>query len=231
MTSLKLLLLVLSFLILQQVLAPASESGVTVLSCKWSRARRTIETSNEPITTPARGMIAANKNFQRNTRVNDPRGARDPNEDTLDGRSEAMDKNVQESRSPSKKPIDGFLYQTKVHNASAKTVDVLFWEFQISNPSDGSLSGRRQFMCGVEIRGSKDKELEGFSALSPSEVISVDRLANSDKEKFIERAVINRVEYSDGSIWQRKDWNFQEVKLSYERLLKESWAPGTCKAL
>jgi len=43
--------------------------------------------------------------------------------------------------------------------------------------------------------------------------------------------LVNRVEYSDGSIWQRKAWNLAKVKGSYERVLREPWLPGMCKGL
>jgi len=39
------------------------------------------------------------------------------------------------------------------------------------------------------------------------------------------------VEYTDGSTTQRKAWNFAEVKGSYDRVLREPWLPGMCKAL
>jgi len=40
-----------------------------------------------------------------------------------------------------------------------------------------------------------------------------------------------RVEYADGSVSQRKTWNMAEVQVSYERALREPWAPGMCKGL
>lgn len=206
------------------------DSLITVVNWKWSKTRRTIDTGLVEGTTPMRAVIPANKVSQRTARVNDPVGVRDPNEDTIDGRSAALEKSVQESRSPGKQTLDGFLYHTKVHNAGKKTIDVLFWEYQISNSVKSDMVSTRQFLCGVEIRPNKDKELEGFSVSSPTDVVSVESLANNSNP-MQERVIINRVEYSDGSIWQRKDWSFQDIKLSYQRLLKEAWIPGTCKAL
>ena len=66
-------------------------SPLTVMSFKWSRERRSVETKTDEGTVPARAMIPQNKNFARNARVNDPAGVRDPNADTLDGRSEALE--------------------------------------------------------------------------------------------------------------------------------------------
>ena len=43
--------------------------------------------------------------------------------------------------------------------------------------------------------------------------------------------MINRIEYADGTVWQRKSWSLAEVKESYERVLHEQWLPGMCKSL
>jgi hypothetical protein len=206
-------------------------SPLTVVSFKWSRARRTVEAAAVEGTAPARAMIPQNRNFARNARVNDPAGVRDPNADTLDGRSEALEKSVQESRTAKPKATDGFAYRIKVQNAGAKAVEIVFWEYQFHDPADPSLVARRQFLCGVNIAADKNKELEGFSLSGPSDVVNVSTLANKTENPFKEKVLINRIEYADGSIWQRKGWSLAEVKASYERVLHEQWTPGTCKGL
>lgn len=206
-----------------------ANSPLTVMSFKWTRARRAVDTKTEEGTTPARAMIPQNKNFARNARVNDPAGVRDPNADTLDGRSAALEKSVQESRSTNAKTTDGFAYKIKVQNADVKVVEIVFWEYQFQDAADPSLVARHQFLCGVNIAGGKSKELEGFSSAGPSDVVNVNTLANGSQNK--EQVLINRVEYADGSIWQRKDWSLNEVKASYDRVLREQWTPGMCKGL
>ena len=215
---------------------PASNnenSPLQVTSFKWSHARRAVETQpeQEQGTVPQRAMIPQNKNFARNARVNDPAGVRDPNADTLDGRSEALEKSVQESRTAKPKSSDGYAYKIKVENPGPKAIEIVFWEYQFQDPTDPSLLARRQFLCGVNIPSDKSKELEGFSLSGPSEVVNVKTLANKSDNPLKERVMINRVEYADGSIWQRKDWSLNEVKASYERVLREQWTPGTCKGL
>jgi hypothetical protein len=205
--------------------------AVEVVTFKWFRARRIIEKPEAEVVTPAAAMIPANKNFQRNVRANDPMGVRDPNADTLDGRSAALEKSVQESRSSRARELDGFAYRVKVQNTGAGIIEVLFWEYQFIDPLNPNIIARRQFLCGVNIRPSKNKDLEGFSLSGPSEVVSVDTLARNDANPFRQKAIINRVEYSDGSIWQRKDWDFAEVKVNYQRVVNESWTPGMCKSL
>jgi hypothetical protein len=227
-----LLFLVLSVLpAIVQTQTPATDEAppMTVASYKWSRARQAAEASHVDAPIPVRQVIPQNKTFARNARINEPRGARDPNQDTLDGRSEAMEKSVQESRAGKSEPRDGFAYRIKVKNSAKKVVEILFWEYQFTEGGDSKTLARRQFLCGVDIRPDKDKELEGFSFSGPSDVVSVGALA--DKSRFKENVLINRIEYSDGSIWQRKGWHLAEVKGSYDRVLREPWVPGQCKGL
>ena len=156
-------------------------------------------------------MIPQNKIFERNRRANAPPGERDPNLDTLDGRSAAMEKAVQDSRAP--KPVDGFAYRVKVCNATAKPIEIIFWEYQFKESAAAAPLVRRQFLCGVAVKSGKDKELQAFSLLGPQDVVNVNILAQKEGSSGAEQAVINRVEFSDGSIWRRKDWNFGEVRL------------------
>ena len=229
MKTLLLLWLLLSLLVpFQGPVASSDTSPLTVANFKWSRSRRNVEAQAVEGNAPARAMIPQNRNFARNSRINDPQGARDPNADTLDGRSAAMEKSVAEARAPKTQPMDGYAYRIKVQNPTTKVVEIVFWEYQFHDPANPDLVARRQFLCGVNIPAGKGKDLEGFSLSGPSDVVNVKTL---DSGGFKENVLINRVEYSDGSIWQRKAWNLAEVKGSYERVLREPWLPGMCKGL
>jgi hypothetical protein len=225
----KILLLLSLLLSLLAVWQTPVDSPLTVASFKWTRARRTIETAEVEGNAPARAMIPQNRIFARTARINDPAGARDPNADTVDGRSAALEKTVAESRAPKPKPMDGFAYRIKVQNTIKKVVEIVFWEYQFRDPANPEVVARRQFLCGVDIPEGKSKELEGFSLSGPSDVVDVKTLDSG--AAFKENAVINRIEYSDGAVWQRKAWNLAEVKASYERVLREPWLPGMCKGL
>lgn len=223
-----LLSLLLSLLIPLQT-PVLTNSPLTVTSYKWTRARRTIEVPEAEGNSPQREMIPQNRIFARTARVNDPAGSRDPNGDTLDGRSAALEKSVAESRAPKPKPMDGYAYRIKVENSTTKQVEFVFWEYRFQDPANPDLVARRQFLCGVNIGAGKSKELEGFSLSGPSDVVDVKTLNSG--AAFKESVVINRIEFTDGAVWQRKAWNLAEVKGSYERVLREPWLPGMCKGL
>ena len=224
------LLLSLLLSLLYPVQTPVlTNSPLTVTSYKWTRARRTIEAPEAEGNAPQRAMIPQNRIFARTARVNDPAGSRDPNSDTIDGRSAALEKSVAESRSAKPKPMDGYAYHIKVQNTIKKVVETVFWEYQFQDPAKADLVARRQFVCAVDMPEGKSKELEGFSLSGPSDVVDVNTLNSG--AAFKETVVINRIEYTDGTIWQRKAWNLAEVKGSYERVLREPWPPGVCKGL
>lgn len=193
---------------------PASNedaSPVLVTSFKWVRDRKPIENAFSALTTPAPAMIAANKNFEKQKRINALPGERDPNADTLDGRSAEIDRIVQESRQA--QPVDGFTYLVKVQNGSGKLIQTIFWEYQFRETASPANVTRRQFLCSARINADKGKDLQAFSLSGPSDVVNVKSLAKASADQFTEGVVINRVEYSDGSFWQRRDWNVNDLKL------------------
>ncbi|MDQ3745231.1 MAG: hypothetical protein M3444_12680 [Acidobacteriota bacterium] len=205
---------------------------VAVLEFKWTKGRQTVvNTETAASGAPAQAMIPANKNFERNAREQAPAGVRDPNLDTIDGRSAALEKNVQESRAPKTKMVDGFAYRIKVRNAGAKAVEVLFWEYQFVESANPSNVARRQFLCGVPLKPGKEREVLAFSPSGPSGTVSAETLADQSRNSFQEKVVINRVEYSDGSIWQRRDWNFAEVRASVARVTSTPWGQEMCRGL
>ena len=225
MRSLSLLPLLLMLAAPGQSPPPQDGSPVAVLGFKWSKTRQEGEQIAPEDKTPAPAMIPDNKITQRNARANAPMGTRDPNADTIDGRSAALEKIVQESRTPKAKPVEGYAYRVRVQNASAKVVEIVFWEYQFIDPANPASAARRQFLCGVSIKPDKEKELQAFSTFGPTDVVDAGSPGDKSENAFRERVLINRVEYKDGSVWQRKDWNAAEIKQTYTRALATQWGP------
>lgn len=204
---------------------------VTVVGATWTKTSRKVEHADTQGPGPAPSMNPANKIGERNRRMNAPAGMRDPNEDTIDGRSAALDKVVRESRAPKTETVEGYAYRVKVRNPGANAVEVLFWEYQFEETANPSNLTRRQFLCGVQIKGGKEKEVQAFGGSGPAGAISAESLANRAANPFAERVVINRVEYADGTIWQRKDWSYAEVRASIQRAVSTPWGAEMCRAL
>lgn len=214
---------------IQKPVTGEESSPIVVLSSRWARSRLTVEQANSAYVPPAPAMISANKIRERNRRADIPAGERDPNLDTIDGRAAALEKSVQDSRAP--KPVEGFVYRLKVHNVDTKVIEFLFWEYQFIDQSNATPMSQRQFLCAVFVKPDKDKNVEAFSTFGPGDVISAGMLSKKGGDLFQEKVVINRVEYADGSIWQRKGWHLNDVRLSYERVLRTPWGSEKCRGL
>jgi hypothetical protein len=207
-------------------------SSLIVVSFKWSKTKQTEDKVEVPNTAPAAAMIPQNKNFARNVRANEPPGNRDPNQDTIDGRSAALERSVQESRIRQPKTIDAYSYKIKVQNPTSQAVDILFWEYQFIERSNPQNVTRRQFLCVANLKAGQQKEIQALSLNGPTDVVNVESLANNAANAFGEKIVINRIEYGDGSIWQRKDWRFSEITDSYLRATSTPWTKDQmCRGL
>jgi hypothetical protein len=184
---------------------------VIVSSFKWARDRKPSENAVSVVVPPAPAVTAANKNFERQKRINASAGDRDPNADTIDSRSAELDRIVQESREA--QPVEGVTYTVKVQNGSGKPIQNIFWEYQFKETANPANVTRRQFLCSARINPDKGKDLQVFSLSGPSDVVDVKSLTKARADQFKEGVVINRVEYADGSFWQRKEWNVSDLKL------------------
>jgi hypothetical protein len=206
-------------------------SSMVVLGFKLTKSRKTIPKTEPTVAAPAPTVTRADINYEKSKRANDPVGTPDPRSYSVDARSAALEKVVQESRSAGSRTIEGFEHRVKMRNASAKVVEVLFWEYQLIETMNPANVMRRQFICGVQMKPKKEMDVQAFSVSNPAAVVSVDTLAKSPDKPFQERVVINRVEYQDGSIWQRKDWKFAEVRSAIARAVSTPWGAEMCRSL
>lgn len=215
-----------------QQMPPSDGSQLEVLSFKWSKTRQPTDKPGPDKPLPARAMTQADKNFDKNMRTNDPAGVRDPNADTLDARGNELEKNVRASEKVDGKTVDSFAYQAKVHNAGKQTVEIVFWEYRFIDSTAPDKITRRQFLCGVNIKPDKDKEITAVSPSGPPNTVSAGNLANPADGQFQQQVVINRVEFADGKSWTRKDWNAMEIKAAYQRAMATPWSPNEmCRGL
>ena len=203
------------------------DSLIAVVSFKWSRSQQSAKTSGANRSIPASAMTQSNKNLERTARTNDPAGVRDPNADTVDSRGAALEKSVQAAQNAGN-TFDGFAYQAKIHNGSKQVVEVVFWEYQFIDAANPGEMTRRQFLCGVNIKPDKDKELLALGVSGPPNTVD----AKTPGSSFQEKVVINRVEFADGKSWMRKDWNAGAIKAGYQRAMATPWAPNEmCRVL
>jgi hypothetical protein len=98
-------------------------------------------------------------------------------------------------------PSINYLYEAKVKNAGEKTIKMIVWEYLLFDPETEVQVGRHQFTDTSKIRPGKTSNLVGYSATPPTSILQAQKAGK--EHKYSERVVINRIEYEDGSFWQR----------------------------
>lgn len=102
-----------------------------------------------------------------------------------------------------------FVYKVKLQNTSSKAIKNFYWEYQVIETANPQNLSARQFFCASQIKADQQRSFEVFSLTPPTTgVISATTLGSESKNVFAEKAVINRIEFKDGSVWQRPDWAF-----------------------
>lgn len=187
-------------------------SPVAVVSFDWSRMRQV----PEPPAAPAAPVqpVTQNRTYERQRRAQANAGERDPNDDSVERRSAALDGLVQDSRSG--KPVDGFAFRVKVRNAGTRIIQSFIWEYQFTEVLNPANVSSRQFLCGAMLKPEKSAEFRVFSTGGPTSVVDVASLANKSQELFKENVLIDLIEFTDGSLWQRKEWNSERARRALE---------------
>ena len=123
-------------------------------------------------------------------------------------RSQDLRKVEREARRSSVKDGGLFTYRVRVRNTDTKTVKNIYWEYVILESENPQNQASREFFCAAKIKANGRARLQAISASMPrTKAISAKTLANP-KNAFAEKVVINRIEYADGSLWQRDGWAF-----------------------
>jgi len=117
------------------------------------------------------------------------------------------------------KPIDLFRYRVNLKNTGIKVVKAVVWDYQASDTDEFNDSTHRQFRCTAKMKPNQNQRFEGFSVLPPTRVITA-----SGTKSFSERVILNRIEYADGTSWQRPEWHEPEVTSNHS-------SRGNCQQL
>jgi hypothetical protein len=115
------------------------------------------------------------------------------------------------------KPVANYQLRLELKNTGANVVRGLVWEIRpTAAPEDYQ---PKRYLCALEVKPKEKKILEIWTPHLPVKVISA-QPKDASKEAAV---VINQIEYADGSVWKKSDWNY---KLPAESLKK--LAEGSC---
>ena len=96
-----------------------------------------------------------------------------------------------------------YVYQVQVKNVSPKKIKSILWEYQLTDSSGTTINSQRLFLCKMTVKSGNVELLRAGTPAPPNRVVSAD---SAEEQSQKQRAVINRVEYSDKSTWIRDGW-------------------------
>ena len=96
-----------------------------------------------------------------------------------------------------------YIYQAKIKNTGVKTIRAIVWEYSLLDPDSQLEVGRHQFTGNMTVRPGKTVNLVGRSTKPPTRVVELAKSGKPLQREYQERVVIQRVEYDDGTFWQR----------------------------
>lgn len=173
-----------------QICAQAeATANIEILKHGWEKVR--IDWMKDPLTSPT------GENFyEMRTRVSNERRQRSPLEE----------RNISSAREEKQKPPPPpryvFEYKLAIVNNGSKTIKEIDWDYIFIDSVTGEILGRREFTSVEKIAAGKRKDLRITVSSPPSNRVSVHSLGRNEHEGIIEKPVISRILYDDGSIWQ-----------------------------
>ena len=196
-------LLLLAFaLTLQQQTVDREEPDLSVVKFSWAKEKQKVsvirgaQNPGGPITTPI------------------PSDARDHQSRIGDLRT--MEKKAENSAETL--PLPSYQLRLELKNIGTSVVRSLAWQYKpTAMPEDYQ---PKQYLCALEVKPKEKKLLELWTPYAPVKVISVDERSNALKDGEV---VINKIEYTDGSVWTRRGWNNKLPANASQKL-----AEGTC---
>jgi hypothetical protein len=114
-----------------------------------------------------------------------------------------------------------FLFELQIKNLDEKPVKSFIWEYRLSRESSPPDSSGRRFLCVEKIKAGDSKTLKIISYLPPVNVIDASAASEKAGKNPAAAVIINRVEYADGTVWKRPDWDDSKYKLDSPRLIEK----------
>jgi hypothetical protein len=198
-----LLLLFVSAAVKGQMTAPSHDpSGVSVLKFSWSKER--IGWQQDPFGGPIESFDEMRVRARNEKRIMDAKKGGNGSEVSRAERDARTDEALIASIHKSSNARYAFVYKLVLQNNDSRSIKAIDWDYVFYDVSTERELGRRQFTSQEKIAPGKTKELKFFIPTPPTKTISISSLNKQEREGLSEAIVIVRVEYADGSLWQRQ---------------------------
>jgi hypothetical protein len=176
-----------------------ADGGVEILKVGWTKERIAPRPSQLPLAGREELILQSQREAQLAAARNAAnRGAASRVETQIQNHAEAT---ARARQTPP--PKDAYRYTVKLRNNGVKTVKSIDWDYLFINPTDQTEVARHQFTSDETIKPTRSKEIGVLYLVPPVKTVSASMLGGKKPLPYVERVVLMRIQYSDGSVWQR----------------------------
>jgi len=174
-------------------------SKVEVVRFSWSKER--IGWEGDPFGGPIENWDEVRARTRNERRIEDAKrgGSSEVDKIKREAKADAANMAAQHKNTRSRYV---FVYKTTVKNLGEKPIKSIDWDYVFFDRATESEIGRREFTSEEKISPGKSKELVVTITRPPTQTVSVTALNTKERDTLIERIVIVRIDYADGTFWQ-----------------------------
>lgn len=100
-----------------------------------------------------------------------------------------------------------YIYEAKIKNTGEKTIRAIFWTYVVFDKETQAVVGSHRFRSNVTVRAGKTGSLVGRSKNAPVGVVNAAKPLKDKDTNYAEAVTIDRIEYTDDTVWQLADPN------------------------
>jgi len=202
--SLVLLVLVLPALTAAQETAAARDEshGVSVVKARWQKRVYNPALDEDPLDA-ARDSMRLEQQRRETQRENAARAQLGRPQLSMPAQTAESINRAAQDRAPANEAGTVYVYEVKVVNTGAKKIRSLIWEYVVLDAGTRREVGRHLFESKVGIEVGKSKGLVAWSSQPPATVVDASKPDKESRGQYAERIDVQRVEYEDGTVWER----------------------------
>jgi len=184
----------------QPALNPVEAPGAEVTRFSWSKER--IGWERDPFSGPIENFDEVRARQRNERRIEDAKRGNSAEIDKIRREAKADAANIakQHKATPSRYV---FIYKATVKNLGNKVIKTIDWDYVFFDRATETEIGRQQFTSEEKIAPGKSKELVVTIRKPPTQTISLTALNKNEAGSLDGRVILVRIDYADGTSWQR----------------------------
>lgn len=181
---------------------PAAPDGISIVKFSWSKER--VGWQQDPFSGPLENFDEMRVRTRNEKRIMDAKKGGNGSEQSRAERDAKTDEALISSIHKNGNTRYAFVYKVLLQNNDTRVIKAIDWDYIFFDGLTERELGRRQFTSLEKLAPGKTKEFKFFIPNPPTRMINLNALDKHERDGLSEAVVIVRIEYADGSVWQRQ---------------------------